>query len=310
MEQNDIVPVSRAELYDAFLLHSDQVPAICRFVQQRSVGPRWLDAGCGTGRPAGSVGTGLRCCGNRSRHRLRDPGAGSGTGCCIICGALQELRQLELNDLDGIVVCNGPLGYILDDSELAEPSWPWWLRCVPGGVLITDTWYPWILDHYEPPAVQRAQIRGFEVERRSRHEIDRSLQRFTHVDVITVSQGEGRQVQREERFPFAMRSSSFLLEAHQAAGLQALEAWQGWDADAPSDTVDGPRVLLTESADWTELFGDSGRFSRRRIVHIGGLSRSNGEDAKVQAVAGVTRSGIGLTLMQLGGTKEQDTSGV
>ena len=30
MEQNDIVPVSRAELYDAFLLHSDQVPAICR----------------------------------------------------------------------------------------------------------------------------------------------------------------------------------------------------------------------------------------------------------------------------------------
>ena len=247
MEQNDIVPVSRAELYDAFLLHSDQVPAICRFVQRRSVGPRWLDAGCGTGRllpvllEQGFDVAGIdRDIDYVTRARGRAP------GCRIICGALQELRQLELNDLDGIVVCNGPLGYILDDSELAETLLAMVAALRPGGVLITDTPnFPWILDHYEPPAVQRAQIRGFEVERRSRHEIDRSLQRFTHVDVITVSQGGGRQVQREERFPFAMRSSSFLLEAHQAAGLQALEAWQGWDADAPSDTVDGPRVLLT-----------------------------------------------------------------
>ena len=234
---------SRTDIYETFLLWPDQVETIIGFVLRSGAGPRWLDAGCGTGRllpaltAAGMHVVGIDADGEYlDRARLRAPG---------VCVRKADLRDLtsDLGLFDGIVVCNGPLSYVLSDRDLDSILIGLAARLRPGGVLITDTPnFPWIVDHYQTPPVQRSRWRGLEIERRPRHVI--APPRFTHIDTLITSRNGVELDRRVESHTFAMRQADQIIEAHQKAGLLTVQRWPSWDATCPS-SVPGPRVLLT-----------------------------------------------------------------
>jgi SAM-dependent methyltransferase len=238
---------SRATLYDTFLLDAEGAERTLDFVRRLATGPRWLEAGCGTGRLLpGLMAAGFEVVGvdrdedYLARARMRAPAAR------VELGDISSLEGLGLGVFDGILACNGPLSYLLDDDALERALRGFTALLKPGGVLITDTPnLPWILENYRRPEPQRAVIDGLAVERLGRHEHDAASRRFDHVEDF-VARRDGLEVgRRSQRYRFAIRSAAELVAAHRRAGFQELERWASWSATEPSEDGVGPRVVLS-----------------------------------------------------------------
>jgi SAM-dependent methyltransferase len=127
----------RAELYDAFLGRVGQVPEIVAFTL-RFGGGRWLDARCGTGRLLGPLGA----CGREvvgvdadSVYVARARSLGHTVHHCWFT----QISSNRIGSFDGVLICNGPLAYVLDDGDLRRSLQALASVTSPGGVLVSDT---------------------------------------------------------------------------------------------------------------------------------------------------------------------------
>lgn len=235
-----------AGLYDAFLGGGGE--PVAAFVDGLGVGGRWLDAGCGTGRLLPLLsGIGLQVEGLEPRADYAARARRRAPGTVVHDGDLASLSAHPPGRFDGVLICNGPLAYILDDEGLGRALAGVFRALRPGGVLVSDTPnFEWILDNYRAPASQRAWVDGALVERRPRHGIDRDARIFAHTDTLVRLDGEPPvEVDRvEERYEFAIRSADSVVDAHRSAGFGGLASWRGWTAREPGGEP-GPRILLT-----------------------------------------------------------------
>ena len=236
--------LTRADVYDAFLLRADQVPEITAFLRARAPdAQRWLDAGCGTGR----LSVGLREAGLApegldldvdylDRARLRAPGV--------------PLHAVDLTiarfdePFEAVVLANGPLAYVLGEATLDAVLLRLHASLGSGSRLIADSPnFPWILENYQSPQVQRVRLNDVDIERHPRHHVQGD--RFTHEDTVRVVRDGVVLGEYQESYTFAVRTAAEQLDALQRAGFVNVERWRDWTATDPDANPPGPRIVLS-----------------------------------------------------------------
>jgi len=232
--------IGRADLYDTFISKSEELEQIQNFhlrlakahSNQKFV--QLLEVGCGTGR----VLPALACASTRV--------VGIDLDSEYLMRARWRIDELELagvsveqvplsnyqaqSEFDCVSIINGCFYYFRSGGELLEAFSKIYTTLKPGGVLVAEGGN--LLHHLRYygeglPVETTRELRGKQVTRFVRHELDLLNARWIHHDTYKI-EGEPEKI-FSERYCFTIFTPRNLVDALEQVGFTEIDTKAGWD---------------------------------------------------------------------------------